>query len=124
MKYPFRMCGRVVEVLHYQVYYIDERINEDGNTVRENVTVDFPTQEEAQIEANQTGGVIIELDTSAYEWMDGLEVADVPDTYAAALEVYQMGQEAWERKTAFEASKRAEQLRADLDFVMLIGGLT
>lgn len=124
MEYPFRMSGQIVEVYRYRVDYTEERPNGDGEMVQETVTAYLPTQEEAQAVAEQTGGQFSALDASAYEWMDGLEVEDVPDTYAAAVEVYQMGREAWERKAAFEASKRAEQLRADLDFVMLMGGLT
>lgn len=124
MEYPFRMSGRAVEVYRYRVDFTDERPNEGGEMVQEAVTAYLPTQEEAQAVAEQMGGQIAALDVSAYEWLDGLEVDDVPDTYAAAVEVYQMGREAWERKTAFEASKRAEQLRADLDFVMLMGGLS
>lgn len=115
MEYPFRMSGQTVEVYRYQVDYASED---------RAVTAYCPTQEEAQAVAEQTDGQITALDTSAYEWMDGLAMPDVPDTYAAALEVYQMGEAEYRRKMAFEAAKRADQLRADLDFVMLMGGLT
>lgn len=56
--------------------------------------------------------------------MDGIEVADVPDTFAEAIRIYEMGPTAYAQKVAFDASKEADQLRADLDYMMLLGGLT
>lgn len=123
MEYPFRMSGQTVEVYRYQVDYTEERPNKDGEMVQEAVTTYCPTKEEANAIAEQTGGTVTALDASAYEWMDGLIMPDVPDTYAAAVEVYQMGEAEYRRRLAFEAKKKADQLRADLDYVMLMGGL-
>lgn len=123
MEYPFRVSGRTVEVYRYRVDYTEDRPKEGGEMVQEAVTAYCPTQEGALAVAEQTGGQITALDASAYEWMDGLEVADVPDTYAAAVKIYQMGEAEYRRWVAFEEKKRADQLRADLDYVMLMGGL-
>ena len=35
--------------------------------------------------------------TSDIEWMGGIEVADVPDTMAEAIKIYEMGQAAYEK---------------------------
>lgn len=123
MEYPFRMSGQTVEVYRYQVDYTEERPNESGEMVQESVTTYCPTQEEADAVAEQTGGTITQLDASVYEWMDGLIMPDVPDTYAEAVKVYEVGEAEYRRRLAFEEKKRADQLRADLDYVMLMGGL-
>lgn len=122
MEYPFRMSGRVVAVHHFQVRYLEERLRLDGETIQEAVNTYFHTQEEAQAVANRKRGTVSELDASSYQWMDGLEVTDVPDTYAEAVKLYEMGEAAYQRQVAFDAAKRADQLRADLDYVMLMGG--
>ena len=120
MKYPFRMSGQTVEVYRYQVDYTET--SPAGEP--EARTSYLLTLEEAQAVAEQTGGTITSLDVSIYEWMDGLIMPDVPDTYGEAVKVYQMGKAEYRRKLAFETAKRSEQIRADLDYVMLMGGLT
>lgn len=82
----FRMCGNQVEVLRYQVDYTENE---------EQFTVYAATEEEADEIAQRYNGVKTSLASSDDEWMDGLEVADVPDTYAEAVRVYQSGKEAY-----------------------------
>lgn len=91
MKYPFGMRGRVVEVFRYTVAYTE--------TVEEEPVEQIGychTQEQAQALAERTGGSITALDSSSYEWMDGIQVADIPDTYGEAVKLYEMGREAYE----------------------------
>lgn len=119
----FRMYGRVVEVLHYQATYTEQHPTQDGEPTDVITTIGFPTQEEAQAVAAQYGGTVTPLDSSAYDWMDGLEVADVPDTYAEAMRIYELGQEAYTRQADLKQRSQSEQLRADLDYIMLMEGL-
>ena len=110
----FRLCGRTVQVCRYLVSYIEHGVERIDR---------LPTREEADAVALQTGGEVESLDASAYEWMDGIEVPDVPDTYAEAERIAQLGQEGYSRKKVFEVSKSPDQLRADVDYIMLMGGL-
>ena len=114
--YPFRMCGRVVEVCRWRVDFPgagEEDLREPEY---------FPTREEAEAAAGQDG-TVSPLDTGGCGWMDGIETPDVPDTYAEAVKIYEMGPEAWQQALDFERRKAASRLRADLDYVMLMGGL-
>lgn len=117
--YPFSMYGRIVQIYRFSVTYEEETHWPDENGVLETRTetqVEYcHTREQAQAVAKRTGGEIAELDSGAYAWMDGLEVADVPDTYAEAVKLYEMGREAWltqaqERKQAENNAALAEYL--------------
>jgi len=116
---PFRMYGRTVQIYRYKAEYIEPLAPESEP---EPITGYYPTLEEAHAASGEEG-IITEMDTSKYEWLDGLEVPDVEDTYAEAVSIYNMGQAEYERMQAFEESKKAAQLRADLDYVMLMEGL-
>lgn len=123
----FRMYGRIIQLYRYKAAYTEKRPvtseGENGEPVFSEeeipVTGYFVTREEAE----KTGGTVTELDTSGYDWLDGLEVPDVPDTFAAAQEIADMGQAAYNAKLAREAAQSSEQLRADVDYVMLMEGL-
>lgn len=76
----FRMYGRTVQVLHYQVNYTQNEREE---------TVYAATEQEAQETARLLGGTVTALETEDDAWMDGIEVKDVSDTYAEAMRIYQ-----------------------------------
>ena len=78
----FRMYGRIVQILRYQSTSTDRR---------EPITHYAPTQEEAAALGSNVQPRHLEDDA----WMDGLEVADVPDTMAEALKIRDMGQTAY-----------------------------
>lgn len=82
----FRMYGNRVEVLRYQVDYTENA---------EQFTVYAATEEEADEIAQRYNGVKSALALADDEWMDGLEVADVPDTYAEAIRIYSLGKESY-----------------------------
>lgn len=82
----FRMCGNRVEVLRYKVDYTENK---------EQYTVCAVTEEEADEIAQRYNGVKSALASSDNEWMDGFEVADVPDTYAEAMRIYSLGEQAF-----------------------------
>ena len=86
-----RMYGRTVQVLRYAV---------TGGEHTDRV----PTRAEADEIAQRIGGTITELDTTDVEWMDGLEVPDMPDTYAEAVKIYEMGEAAYKAKLAEPAT--------------------
>ena len=101
--YPFRMYGRIIEINRYAVTYQEqfpELSQPDGEEMQEQESVGHteyvPAQKEANVIAERTGGIVTALDTSEYEWLDGIEVADVPDTFAEAVKIYEMGQVAYE----------------------------
>lgn len=101
--YPFRMYGRLIEIYRYQVDYkenIDE-VDEDGNVVEKQVSFTdyFPTKEMAEDVAVLKKGKILELDSTSYEWLDKIEVDDVPDTYAEAVKIFEMGENTYKEKS-------------------------
>lgn len=98
MQYPFSMYGRIIQIHRYKVEYTEiiPWPDEEGNPVEETRAGFCNTQEQAEaVAAAHEGSIITELDSAAYEWLDGIEVADVPDTYAEAVTLYEMGGEAW-----------------------------
>lgn len=100
MKYPFSMYGRMIQIHRYKVSYQEEILGtvENGEPALETAERVRPcnTREQAEAVAAAHRGAITELDSSAYEWLDGIEVANVPDTYAEAVKLYEMGQAAYE----------------------------
>lgn len=87
----FRMYGRIVQILRYQSTSTEPRPTEDGGMEEETVTHYAPTAEEA----SALGENVHPLPLEADEWMDGLEVADVPDTMSEAIKIRDMGQTAY-----------------------------
>ncbi len=116
MKYPFQTRGRVVEVFRYEAQYTDRRTGEV-------VTHGFPTHAEAQKKVELQGvggkGTVTELDVSALEWLDGLEVA----SFDAAVDIYKAGEAAYRAQLTEAAQQSPEQLRADVDFISAMMGV-
>lgn len=80
----FRMYGNRVEILKYQISYTE---NEEQRT-------DYAvTEEEANELSQRTGGTVSAFPAGDDDWMDGLEVADVPDTYGEAMALYEQYRE-------------------------------
>ena len=100
----FRMYGRKVEILRYQIDYVESNPVEEEEA--RNITVYAPTEEEANALAEMYGGTVTPLEIEDDAWMDGIEVDDVPNTRGAALEIYQMGEEAY---LAMKANPTDEQ---------------
>ncbi len=105
MTYPFSMYGRIIQVYRYEVSYQEERFSswetEEGGlpTVTEERKAYLNTLDQAEaVAAAHEGSTLIKLDSSAYEWLDGIEVPDVSDTYSEAVKLYEMGKEAYEKE--------------------------
>lgn len=81
----FRMYGRTVQLYRWRVDY-----EQAGKLVTEGC----PTEEEADAAAQRTGGTKIAIDVTGDEWIDGLEVDDVPQPMTEALRIYTAGQAA------------------------------
>lgn len=99
----FRMYGRKVEILRYRINYTET--DPMGNEPR-NIAIYAPTKEEADELAKLHNGTVTPLEPEDDAWMDGIEVDDVPNTRGVALEIYQMGQEAY---LAMKAKPTEEQ---------------
>ena len=110
----FRMYGRTVEILRYQISYKETVLNEQGEEVQEDRADYAVAEEEANAIAEWVSGEVSSMELGDDAWMDGLEVADVPDTYGEAMKVYEAGEAAWnaaqnqptetERLTALESA--------------------
>ena len=113
----FRMYGRTVQVLKYQITY----------TENEEEQIDYAaSEEEANEIAQRTGGTVTALDMSDDAWMDGIEVADVPDTYGEAMEIYHAGESAYRESVAQIDNLKItdmQQMRADIDFLAAMTGV-
>ena len=101
--YPFRMYGRIIEINRYSVTYqeqLPELPQSDNEETPEQSPIErteyVSTQEEANAIAERTSGTVTALDTTTYEWLDGIEVPDVPDTFSKAVKIYEMGQAAYQ----------------------------
>lgn len=103
-----RLYGRAVQVCRWAVIYTKDKKER---------ALRVPTREEADAIAVRTGGTVTALDTSAYAWMDGIKVADVPNTYAEALKIYEMGEMAYKAMlaapTTTQRVERLESSKAD-----------
>lgn len=125
MYYPFAMYGRIIQIHRYKVEYTEIRPwpDDHGGPVEEPRAEYCNTQEQAEaVAANHEGSVVTELDSAAYEWLDGIEVADVPDTYAEAVKLYEAGQAAYEaeknKPTAEETIAGLESQVTDLQMAL------
>ena len=106
----FRMYGRTVEILRYQISYKETVLNEQGEEVQED-RVDYAvTEEEANAIAERMSGEVSSMELGDDAWMDGLEVADVPDTYGEAMRIYELGEAAYREEQAVPSD--AERLTA------------
>lgn len=97
--YPFSLCGRTIWIHRFRVIYQEELSWDPEVRPIEQIRYCNSRNQAADI-AQRTGGTVTALDSSAYEWLDGIEVADVPDTYAEAVRICEMGREAYEAELA------------------------
>lgn len=104
----FRMYGRIVQIFRYQSTSTEQRTNEEGELLEETITHYAPTQEEAAALGDNVTAIPMEAD----EWMDGLEVADVPDTMAEAIKIRDMGQLAYQAQLRQQEQQAPESLHA------------
>lgn len=111
----FRMYGNCVEILRYQIEYVENEEQRIEYAV---------TEEEANEITQRYNGVKSMLPPSGDEWMDGLEVEDVPDTYAEAMKICALGEEAYKQQVEDTKKQGLAQLRADIDFLSAMTGVT
>lgn len=129
MIYPFRVCGRKIEIYRYSVTYTPVALNELEEVSTEEVLTEEVVNEPEEIteyfvsreEAEQCGEVV-ELDTSAYEWLNGIIVPNSSNTMKEAIKIYEMGQAAYEAKQN-EKKDDLKTIRADIDFLAVMTGV-
>lgn len=132
MNYPFKVCGNIIKIHRYAVVYIDRNpvevdINNDEESTEPKFTeiertMRFNTEQEAQAFAERFNGSIQTLDTTTYEWIDGIETPDASNTFAEAVKIYDMGQAAYETQQQ-TPKDNIERLRADIDFLAVMTGV-
>lgn len=115
----FRMYGNIVEILKYSTTITETIPGENGEPIEQTQTIYTPTEEEAIA----FGGTVIQLEPESDYWMDGIVVPDVPNTMAEAIKIRDMGEAAYKTKLKREESQNPEQLRADLDYLLLMEGV-
>lgn len=117
MQYPFSMLGRIIQIHRFKVKYIQKLPFQDdtGQPITKSRTEYCNTQEQAEALAAACNGTVTPLDSATYEWLDGIEVADVPDTYAEAVKLYEMGGDGWLAKVKEE--KQAENNAALAEYL-------
>lgn len=84
----FGTCANEIQVYRYTVEYTTK--NADGE--EEKAVKQFVSEAEAEEFAERVNGEKAAIDVSGYEWIDGLVVADVPDTMAEAMKVFEKGE--------------------------------
>lgn len=110
----FRMYGRIIQLLRWSVEYTEIIPTDDSKTEEYSRTEYFIGEDEADKCAKRTGGVKTAIEVAPEdEWLDGLEVEDVPDTYARATEIIQMGEAAY---NAAANAPTVEEYLIDLDY--------
>ena len=97
MEYPFRMYGETVEIYRYQITYTE---GDEPNV--QQVTQGFPILEEAQAEGDRHGVTPEPLDTTTYEWMEGLTFPTRND----AMAVYDLGEAGYKEQLAKEEAEK------------------
>ena len=111
MDYPFRMYGETVEIYRYKVDYtmqIDPESDPVGSVWYAS------TQEEAQAIAAKLGGTVTALDSSSYEWIDGLTFATRNDAMAA----YDLGADGYAAKVQEEQAMSINAQITDLQLAL------
>lgn len=98
MNHPeYEITDGVIKISRYKVIY-EETVFDIKTSKFVEITCErfFSTKVLAEAFSHTANGTVYELDTTGYEWLDGIKVADVPDTYADAVKIYEAGQAAYE----------------------------
>ncbi len=117
MDAKFQVRDGTVELFRYEAKYTDQFTGEE-------VLRGFPTKEQADKAVAHLGvdgkGTVTELDVSALEWLEGMKM----DSFDEALAIWEQGEDAYRARLADAAQKSPDQLRADVDFISAMTGVT
>jgi len=119
MQYLFRMYGNEIQVIRYMTTHTEiEYIYNEETHMRE------PHEYEAKyyfttLEQAQKDGEPIKLDYEPFEWLDGILTKDTENTYAEAIKIYEMGEEAYKKSLLQENAQTNEQLYSDVSQCIL-----
>lgn len=122
--YPIRVSGRTIEVCPWRVDYLQKIPGEDGQPEQvEPASRLFMIQKSAEAFARRVGGTASE-NGHDYDWMDGLTVPEgTVSPYNEAVRIAELGEDAYRQELTRAKSTDTAQLRADVDYIMLMGGL-
>lgn len=122
--YPFRVAGRTIEVCPWRVDYIQTYPGDAGQPEQaEPASRLFMSQESAEAFARRVGGTVSE-NGHEYDWMDELTIPEgAVSPYNEAVRIAELGEDAYRQELARAKSTDTAQLRADVDYIMLMGGL-
>ena len=112
----FRVSGKKVELYRYKIAY-----TENAQEIQDNC---ISTEHKNEIEQMLTSRGIEFTTTpvvqTANEWLGGLEFG----SYDEALEVFNLGEQAYIQKLQLSESTDGLQLRADVDYIAIMSGVT
>lgn len=117
---PFRMYGTIVEIYRFKVTTpkTDNMPPQVAIMMRGDELIQYAhTEEEANQMVSEFGGTMEVLDTSGYEWMEGLEFP----TRDEAIHVYEAGQEAYLEK--LNAPTESQVLNSKIDYLSMMSGI-
>lgn len=90
----FRVNGSLVELLHHYIKYTDGEGNENTVFVRDQQEVEL-MKRQLEIFEEATDFVVGNIDTSSYDWLEGLDVGTQDNAMQKAIEIYNMGEQAY-----------------------------
>lgn len=89
-----RVNGSLVELLHHYITYTDGEGNENTVFVRDQQEVEL-MKRQLEIFEEAINFVVGDIDTSSYEWLDGIDVGTQDNAMQKAIEIYNMGEQAY-----------------------------
>lgn len=104
-----RMYGTTVQICRYRVEWTDASNDMSRYAY---------TEAEANVLAERYNGTITKLDTSQEDWMDGMTFNSRDEAVAWS----EKGEAAYKAMLQEQQRMSMEQLRADIDFSMAMGG--
>lgn len=112
--YPFMVVNNTVKIPQYR---IEVKETEDSDTY----TILCESEEESTYYSSIYPESKVMPIVDPPTWMDGIQVSG-ENPWEQAVAIYEMGEEAYKASVRREQVTNLEQLRADLDYVMLMGG--
>jgi len=112
----FRMLGKKVELYRYKIVY-----TENAQEIQDNcISAEHKNEIEQMLTSRGVEFITTIVIQTANEWFGGLEF----NSYDEALEVFNLGEQAYIQKLQLSESTDGLQLRADVDYIAIMSGVT
>ena len=108
----FLTQGTIIKLLRYKITYIEK------DEIRYALT-----EEEAKDIATVTGGTVTKLDTTADEWIDGIDVAPTNMPYDKAKKIAAMGEQGYREYVETKRRKDPEVMLSMIDYLSMMSGI-